>query len=158
MAVPAFGSPDYFDEALGNYYLAKSIVQILTEYGPTAERTSRTAIANDYKELLELTNPAIFKGGVLIASAGAIAQNDKVRIHLDGTEIFEKSFLELLNNGQIYDQGESVFLTCLNNIDFIYVISIKAGLDFSTQFKVEYKETYGNAPNIETVIMFAEVP
>jgi hypothetical protein len=152
------GSPDFWPTRLAGVDWLKTVLATWTEYGPKGEAANFVAVANSTIDLLEHTSPALFRGAVIWCQGIGVQYNDELLVTIDGILTCHQSFKEMLDNWQIYDQGYANFLNVFDDVYFRYVMTLKSGLDYNSQFKLQYKETHGRTPAIYFLNLYAEIP
>lgn len=139
----ASGLPDYKREARLVYGEAQR----------AAGNVLLTALGT--KTLCEKLGKGVIYGGTVYLDHTATQSKAVVELHVDGWQIGDTSFVNLIKYGFVKPRMKSTYLISFDEVNFVYAVGISPGVTFDERVKLRYDERDGGTPTVFYEIFYA---
>lgn len=115
------------------------------------------AVANNVKDLINVSGKGIIYGGVGASDGTATQKADYFGLFIDGQWFSTMTFESLAYYGLDYRSQLGIHALDYDDTGFLYSIAIQPGITFDSSFYLGYIETHGRTPLLTAQINYALV-
>ncbi|MCD6429361.1 hypothetical protein J7L09_01565 [bacterium] len=115
------------------------------------------ATANDTIELFSITGKGVIYGGFITIQSTGSQRDDEQWLWIDGSQMSPHTLYEMKRFNLIGPTGPIPYLTCYDDINFLYAVQFFFGYTFETSCVVKYTEKHGREPLIIAFFDYALV-